>query len=100
VQVWTLFTLVTFYIFYLCVRSSKLDPSTPRLVFSWFLYSHNVCIAIGATGYALFLLELLGAGVLVKMIFGQFTSFVLLFYGLYFGILGRDAAEVASSGLV
>jgi hypothetical protein len=91
---------VTLYIFYLCLRSNKLDPSTPRLVFTWFLYSHRVCIAVGATGYALFLLELLGAGPLVWLILGKGASILLLFYGLYFGVLGRDTAEVAASGLV
>lgn len=100
VQVWCMFSIVTLYVFYLCMRSNKLDPSTPRLVFTWFLYSHNFCIAIGAAGYALFLLELLGASPLVWLLFGKGASFNLLFYGLYFGVLGRDTAEVASTGLV
>jgi RING finger protein 121/175 len=99
-QAWLLFSLVTLYTFYLCMRSTKLDPSTPRLVFSWFLYSHNVCVAVGAAGYVLFLLELLSAGPLVEMLFGKQASILLLWYGLYFGILGRDTAEVAFSGLV
>lgn len=100
VQVWTIFSSVTLYMFYLCMRSKKLDPSTPRLVFTWFLYSHKVSIAVGAAGYALFLLELLGASPVVWFLFGKGASFILLFYGLYFGVLGRDTAEVASTGLV
>jgi hypothetical protein len=86
--------------FYLCLRSARLDPATPRLVFSWFLYSHNVCVMVGAAGYVLFLLELLGLQAVVAMVVGKSTSALLLWYGLYFGILGRDTAEVAFSGLV
>ena len=100
VQVWLSFSVVTLYMFYLCMRSAKLDPSTPRLIFSFFLYSHNVCVAIGACGYVLFLLELLGLGPLIWKLLGKSASAILLWYGLYFGILGRDTAEVAFSGLV
>jgi hypothetical protein len=57
-------------------------------------------VAIGACGYVLFLAELFGAGKLVAMVFGDKMSMLLLWYGLYFGILGRDTAEVAFSGLV
>ena len=100
VQVWLAFSAATLYMFYLCMRSAKLDPSTPRLVFTWFLSSHNVCVGIGACGYGLFLLDLLGLQKLTAMIFGKDTSILMLWYGLYFGILGRDTAEVAFSGLV
>ena len=99
-QVWAAFSAVTVYMFYLCMRSARLDPSTPRLVFSWFLASHNVCVAVGAAGYLLFLLELLGLQKIVAAVLGKSTSMLLLWYGLYFGILGRDTAEVAFSGLV
>jgi Ring finger domain len=88
------------YIFYMCMRTAKLEPSVPRRVFTWFLVTHNVCIAIGATGYVFFLLEMLGAKPLVDFILGKGGSFNLLLYGLYFGVLGRDAAELASTGLV
>ena len=78
----------------------RMAPSTPRLVFSWFLYSHHACVAIGAAGYALFILELLNLGPFIAMLFGKGASTLLLWYGLYFGVLGRDTAEVAFSGLV
>jgi RING finger protein 121/175 len=99
-QGWISFSVITVYMFSLCWRSSRLSPTTPRLVFSWFLYSHHICVAVGATGYILFLAELLGAGKLVAKLFGDKASVLLLWYGLYFGILGRDTAEVAFSGLV
>ena len=47
-----------------------------------------------------FVLDLLGLQKLTAMIFGKDTSILMLWYGLYFGILGRDTAEVAFSGLV
>ena len=82
--------------FVLCLRNAKLDPTTPRLVFSWFLYSHHACVAVGAAGYVLFLLQMLG----VPPFLGEKAATLLLWYGLYFGILGRDTAEVAFTGLV
>lgn len=99
-QSWSFFSAVTAYTIYLCMGTGKLAPATPRRVFSWFLYSHHTCVAIGAAGYFLFILELLGVGPVVKAIFGDSTSVLLLWYGLYFGVLGRDTAEVAFSGLV
>jgi hypothetical protein len=100
VTIWVVFSACTLYVFYMCMSTAKLKPSIPRRVFAWFLYTHNVCIAIGAAGYAFFLLEILGAQPLVTLILGKGGSLNLLVYGLYFGILGRDAAEIASTGLV
>ena len=37
---------------------------------------------------------------LLRPLLAQTTALVLLWYGLYFGILGRDAAEVASDRMV
>ncbi|GFH23320.1 uncharacterized protein HaLaN_20917 [Haematococcus lacustris] len=42
------------------------------------------------------LLELLGAGPMLRLLLPKGTSLDVLWYGLYFGVLGRDCAEVAS----
>lgn len=95
VAAWLLFSAITGYLISLCMRPT-LHPTTPRMVFTWFLAAHKICIFVGGTGYAMLLLELLGAAPVIGLLFGQGSSFTLLWYGLYFGILGRDAAEVAS----
>lgn len=95
-----MFSAATGYLLYLCMQAGTLEPTTPRRVFSWFLGTHRVCIAVGAAGYVLFLFELFGLGPIIWMVLGKGTTFVMIWYGLYFGILGRDAAEVVSDRLV
>jgi RING finger protein 121 len=55
---------------------------------------------VGVAGYVMLLLDLFGVGLLLVKLIPQGTSLVLLWYGLYFGILGRDCAEVASGQIV
>lgn len=88
------------YVFYACIRTARLEPSVPRRVFTWFLATHNVCMGVGVAGYVCFLLEMLGARPVVELVLGKGGSFNLLLYGLYFGVLGRDVAELASTCLV
>ncbi len=58
--------------------------------------THKVSVAAGLAGYLLLIVEMSGLGVLLRPLLAPTTALVLLWYGLYFGILGRDAAEVAS----
>lgn len=55
---------------------------------------------IGVTGYVTLVLELFGFARYFDAIGLVATPSVLLWYGLYFGILGRDCAEVASDWMV
>jgi len=98
-QVWALFSASIGYLLYLCTRQ-PLDPTTPRNVFSWFLICHKGCIGVGAVGYALLLGEVLGLAPLVWLLLGKGASVLLLWYGLYFGVLGRDCAELVSDRMV
>ncbi len=69
-------------------------------VYSWFMATHKVSVAAGLAGYLLLIVEMSGLGVLLRPLLAPTTALVLLWYGLYFGILGRDAAEVASDRMV
>ena len=53
----------------------------------------------GLAGYLITFLELLGLVALLAKPLGG-LGLVLAWYGLYFGILNRDAAEVASNRMV
>ncbi|KAH9638483.1 hypothetical protein HF086_016808 [Spodoptera exigua] len=66
-----------------------------RLVYKWFYLIYKVSCFLGVVGYILMMLTFLG----VNLLFGQKpqqwmdVALMLLFYGLYFGVLGRDVAE-------
>ncbi|GAQ85804.1 Zinc finger RING-type domain containing protein [Klebsormidium nitens] len=94
--IWTAFSFVSGYV---ASRSARrpLSRSTPRLVYTWFLSVHRTCFLVGVVGYGLLLSDSfaqpdpeaprLGLGPL---------GTVLMFYGLYFGVLGRDLADVCT----
>ncbi len=69
-------------------------------MYSWFVGTHKVSVAAGLAGYLLLIVEMSGLGVLLRPLLAPTAALVLLWYGLYFGILGRDAAEVASDRMV
>jgi hypothetical protein len=65
-------------------------------VYTWFLGVYWVSRTVGIAGYVLLILDMFGVGLLLSWLLPPGTSLLLLWYGLYFGILGRDCAEVAS----
>lgn len=69
-------------------------------VYSWFLGTHKVSVAAGLAGYGLLVVEMTGIGALLRPVLSPTGALILLWYGLYFGILGRDAAEVAADRMV
>eukprot|EP00878_Enallax_costatus_P017160 GHUV01018016.1.p1 GENE.GHUV01018016.1~~GHUV01018016.1.p1 ORF type:complete len:286 (+),score=74.02 GHUV01018016.1:743-1600(+) len=93
--VWATYSAVTGYLLYLS-SGRKMHMSTPRKVYGWFLATYKVSVAVGMTGYILLILDMFGVGLLLAKYVEPGLSLVLLWYGLYFGILGRDLAEVAS----
>jgi RING finger protein 121 len=69
-------------------------------VYGWFLAAYKVSVAVGVSGYILLVLDMFGIGLLLAKLVEPGLSLLLLWYGLYFGILGRDLAEVASEQMV
>ena len=57
-------------------------------------------VAVGGVGYALLILELTGMGVVLRFLYPASLALLMVWYGLYFGILGRDCAEVAADRMV
>lgn len=69
-------------------------------VYVWFLGCHKACVVIGILGYALLILEGVGLGLLVGSWWPDGISLMFIWYGLYYGVLGRDLAEVAGNRMV
>ncbi|XP_025087236.1 RING finger protein 121-like isoform X2 [Pomacea canaliculata] len=95
--VWLVFSVVTGFV---CYKASQkpLSGTTPRWVYKWFLLIYKLSYAAGIIGYLVIMFTIFGLSILVmvkpqtSMDFGL----LLLFYGLYFGVVARDIAEVCA----
>ena len=69
-----------------------------RLVYKWFLLLYKMSYGIGLAGYFSIMLTLFGLNVLflIKPQVAMDFGLLLLFYGLYFGVVSRDFAEVCA----
>jgi len=123
--VWTLFTLANAYIIYGASRQpvqvgtprcGATRPGTlrtgpvadaaslavdgvppPRRVYKWFYLAYYACSSLGYLGYVVMLLEIVGITRLFHDGADVFQAGMLLaFYGLYFGVLSRDIADLCS----
>ncbi|XP_045504890.1 RING finger protein 121 [Colias croceus] len=97
VSIWMMFTAVTAFILRQSTRK-PMSPSTPRLVYKWFYLIYKVCCVVGLFGYTLMILTLFNLNSLFGMKAHKWMDAALLtlFYGLYFGVLGRDVSEYCS----
>lgn len=62
----------------------KLEKNIPQKIYTWFLITHKVCYNIA------------GFSLLLFFVFPG-PSFLILFICLYFGVLGRDCAEIVTT---
>lgn len=106
--VWTIFSIFTVFLGYISLRKA-LSPSTPKRVYVWFYTVYKLSHFSVLLGTALFALEILIglysliiSYVLFDSSIGKYlfpTPDVLIFYGLYFGVLVRDCGELCSSAI-
>ncbi|XP_050355369.1 RING finger protein 121 [Nymphalis io] len=97
IVVWTVFTLLTAIVIW---KSSQkpMSVTTPRLVYKWFYLIYKVSCFFGVFGYIVMMMTFMN----INSIFNHKpqvwmdVGLVSLFYGLYFGVLGRDVAEYCS----
>jgi RING finger protein 121 len=98
---------------------SPIERTTPRLFYKWFLLVHKVSYILGIVGYVGLMLTFLGFNFLffvspTVIILNTFffskrnhlkfipikaaldVSVIVMFYGVYYGVLGRDIAEICS----
>lgn len=97
---WTSFTTITGYLLSKSYHST-LEKDIPRKVYAWFFFVWRVSYGSAIIGYILLMIELFGwSQILSATVWEHATDYVgywavmLMFYGLYFGVLGRDFAEM------
>lgn len=72
--------------------------STYRLVYKWFYFIYKLSYGLGIVGYIIMMLTFVG----FNLIFNQpptiwmDVGIMFLYYGLYYGVLGRDVSEICA----
>jgi len=94
---WAIFSLITSIVVFKASRK-PLAGTTPRWVYKWFLLMYKLSYAGGIAGYLIIMFTIFGLNVLllIKPQTAMDFGLLMLFYGLYFGVVSRDFAEVAS----
>lgn len=69
------------------------------MVYKYFLFLHKASYVLGILGYLILMLTLLGANLIfhIESNTSMDIGICLLFYGLYYGVLGRDLAEICTA---
>ncbi|CAH8531786.1 unnamed protein product [Schistosoma bovis] len=98
--VWVLFSLTTGVMVYLASKR-RISTTTPRRVYRWFLFVHTVSYILGVGGYVLLVLTFFQVNLLFLLPtkVSVDLSLLALFYGLYYGVIARDFAEVCTNKL-
>ena len=67
-------------------------------MYKWFLLVYKVSYGIGIVGYFVIMCTLFGLNILllIKPQTSMDFGLLMLFYGLYLGVVGRDFAEVCA----
>ncbi|XP_055975130.1 RING finger protein 175 isoform X1 [Sorex fumeus] len=96
-SMWGMFSVITSYILFRATRK-PLSGRTPRLVYKWFLLIYKLSYAFGVMGYLAIMFTMCGFNLVFKIRARDSMDFgiVSLFYGLYYGVMGRDFAEICS----
>lgn len=97
IGVWSIFTLITVFVLWQAT-CTPMGKYTPRLVYKWFLNVHKITYALGIIGYMIIMFTFFGLNllVLVKPDTAMGAGVTIIFYGLYYGVLGRDMAEICT----
>uniref|UniRef100_K1QUG7 Uncharacterized protein n=1 Tax=Magallana gigas TaxID=29159 RepID=K1QUG7_MAGGI len=97
IYVWSIFSIITAFITFKASRK-PISGTTPRVVYKWVLVMYKISYFLGIVGYLSVMFTLLGLNLilLIKPQVSMDFGLLLLFYGLYFGVVARDFAEVCS----
>ena len=63
-------------------------------MYRWFLFVHQATYVLGIVGYLLLMLVFTGLGLLFHPDTLMEAGVTLVFYGVYYGVMGRDCAEL------
>uniref|UniRef100_A0A3B3CWL7 Ring finger protein 175 n=1 Tax=Oryzias melastigma TaxID=30732 RepID=A0A3B3CWL7_ORYME len=96
-SMWGMFSVVTSYVIFRATRK-PLSCRTPRMVYKWFLLIYKLSYAVGVLGYLAIMFTMFGFNVFfrIKAEDSMDVGVIMLFYGLYYGVMGRDFAEICS----
>ncbi|XP_073777895.1 RING finger protein 175 isoform X2 [Danio rerio] len=94
---WGMFSVITSYVIFRATRK-PLSCRTPRMVYKWFLLIYKLSYAVGVIGYLAIMFTMFGFNVFfrIKAEDSMDVGVIMLFYGLYYGVMGRDFAEICS----
>ncbi|KAF5398734.1 RING finger protein [Paragonimus heterotremus] len=97
IVIWFLFSLITGSMVYMASKK-RISTTTPRRVYRWFLFMHNASYALGVGGYVLMMLTIfqLNHVILLPTNWALDIALLTLFYGIYYGVISRDFAEVCT----
>jgi len=95
--VWTIYSIITLFIIYKAAKV-PLQPQTPRLVYKWFYNVHRITYGLGIVGYFVIMSTFLGLNLMlfISPDTAMGAGVTIIFYGLYYGVLGRDCAEICT----
>lgn len=98
VIVWAAVTGVTIVLLHRPLWNKNLHSggsSIPRLVYRWFFYVYSISSVVAVIGYSLVMLTLLGVNILlgIKPMYSIDVGVLMLFYGIYYGVLTRDFTD-------
>lgn len=95
IAIWLCLTLITVSLIVRPLTSRNIHGSIPRLIYRWFYYVYSISSVIAVTGYIIVMGTFLGLNLLLGLK-PQWTldiGFLLLFYGIYYGVLTRDFTD-------
>jgi len=94
---WLIFSCITGLIVRKAVEK-PIQGSTPRLVYKWFYLIYKLSYGLGIIGYIIMVLTFFGLNVVfdAKPQAWMDVAMLFLFYGLYYGVLAQDVAEISS----
>lgn len=74
---------------------SRSGSAIPRLLYKWFFAVYSISSVVAVTGYTVLLLTFFGINILLNISpqTALDLGFVMLFYGIYYGVLCRDFTD-------
>ncbi|EEB10744.1 RING finger protein, putative [Pediculus humanus corporis] len=95
--IWLVFSCITGLIFRKSLEK-PIEGTTPRLVYKWFYFLYKLSYGLGIIGYIILMATFLGVNLIFdsKPHLWMDCGLLFLFYGLYYGVLGRDIAEICA----
>lgn len=97
VSIWIVISLITIVLVWrpLVMPNFSRGSAIPRLLYKWFFLVYSISNIIAVTGYAILLLTFFGINILLGMLpqTSLDIGFMMLFYGIYYGVLCRDFTD-------